>query len=372
MSKYQARIERLRGMLEELKIDSMIVSQPESRFYMSGYTGHDLPPRDSAGFLLVGAKEALLLTDPRTTEQAESEATDFEVVSYGGGVRASEKLVEVVQKIGSTRVGFESVHLPHIMWETFQRALAGQASMVPQKDCVDRLRAAKDPAELADLQKAIDILDECWIHVARHELRPGRTENEISAEITRYLEAHNSTTSFPSIVASGPNASRPHHSPTDRVIEEGEPIKMDIGAMWNGYCSDMTRTVCIGEPTAKLVEIYNLVLEAQQKASREVRVGMTGVEADALARDVIKAAGYGDNFTHSLGHGIGLEVHEPPTLSIRGEEPLVENMVFSIEPGVYIPGWGGVRIEDLVVLGASGARTMTKSPKGLKLSEVLA
>jgi Xaa-Pro aminopeptidase len=156
------------------------------------------------------------------------------------------------------------------------------------------------------------------------------------------------------------------------VIEEGEPIKMDIGAMWNGYCSDMTRTVCIGEPTAKLVEIYNLVLEAQQKASREVRVGMTGVEADALARDVIKAAGYGDNFTHSLGHGIGLEVHEPPTLSIRGEEPLVENMVFSIEPGVYIPGWGGVRIEDLVVLGASGARTMTKSPKGLKLSEVLA
>jgi Xaa-Pro aminopeptidase len=182
-----------------------------------------------------------------------------------------------------------------------------------------------------------------------------------------YLLEHADGPSFPSIVASGPNASMPHAVPTERRIEAGEVLKIDIGALSHGYCSDMTRTVCLGRPRdPRLSELHAIVLEAQEQAERNVRPGMTGREADALAREVIAQAGYGDAFTHSLGHGIGLEVHEPPWLSpSRGDAVLQPGMVFSIEPGIYLPGWGGVRIEDLVVLEDDGARVLSGSPKSL-------
>ena len=185
-----------------------------------------------------------------------------------------------------------------------------------------------------------------------------------------YLIEHADGPSFPSIVASGPNASVPHAVPSDRRIREGEVLKIDIGARSNGYCSDMTRTVCLGPPQdSRLAELHALVLEAQQHAERHVRPGMTGREGDALARDVISRAGYGQAFTHGLGHGIGLEVHEPPWLSqSRGEQVLQPGMVFSVEPGVYLPGWGGVRIEDLVVLEPAGARVLCRSPRDLGVS----
>ncbi len=384
MSAYASRIERLRALFDEAKIDGMLISQPESRFYLSGYTGHDLPPRDSAGYLMIGKAGAWLLTDPRTSEQAENEAKDYTVVAYNVNARQSQRFIEGVQELGITKLGFESIHLPHAFWVAFSDAVGEKGAegkdgpipgpgveLVPLKDIVDKLRIRKDTQELTDLQAAIDVLDDCFMHLAKNELRVGRTEKEIALAVEQYLQSRGSTTSFPSIVASGPNSSMPHAVPTDRQIQEGEPITIDIGAMVNGYCSDMTRTICIGTPTEKLREIHQLVLEAQETAERGITNGMTGKDADALARDYLAEAGYGDAFTHGLGHGIGLEVHEPPSLSLRGSEtPLSDGMVFSVEPGIYLPGWGGVRIEDLVVMEGAGVRVLCRSPKALALEEV--
>jgi Xaa-Pro aminopeptidase len=371
MSPHRDRMDRLRAFFEEAEIDALLVSQPESRFYLSGYTGHDLPPRDSAGYLVIGREGCVLLTDPRTSEQAEQEAPDYEVVVYTPGTRSTERMAETVEKLGIKRLGFESIHLPYAVWAAFGEAIKDKgAELVPQKDLVDRLRVAKDEAELRSLQAAIDVLDDCFEHIVRNELRVGRTEKEIAAEVEAYLRSRGSATSFPSIVASGPNASMPHAVPTDRQIQEGEPITIDIGAVVDGYCSDMTRTVCIGEPSEKLREVYDLVLRAQLRAEEEIKRGMTGKEADAIARDFLKEVGYGEQFSHGLGHGIGLEVHELPWVSLRGEAPLEKGMVFSVEPGVYIPGWGGVRIEDLVLMGEDGVRVLCRSPKDLTVAEV--
>lgn len=386
MSAYQARIERLRALFTEAEIDGMLISQPESRFYLSGYTGHDLPPRDLAGYLMIGKAGAVLLTDPRTDEQAANEAPDYKVVAYTPTARQGQRLIESAKELGITKLGFESIHLPHAIWQSFTDVLGEKGvesaeppipgpgvTLIPQKDIVDKLRITKDAAEMADLQAAIDVLDDCFMHIARNELRVGRTEKEIALAVEQYLQSRGYTTSFPSIVASGPNASMPHAVPTDRQVQEGEPITIDIGANVNGYCSDMTRTVCIGTPDEKLREIHHLVLTAQETAERGIRNGMTGKDADALARDYLAEMGYGEQFTHGLGHGIGLEVHEPPSLSIRGSETaLEEGMVFSVEPGIYLPGWGGVRIEDLVVMEGKAVRVLCRSPKALELAEVIA
>ncbi|HEV7664973.1 MAG TPA: M24 family metallopeptidase, partial [Chloroflexota bacterium] len=212
-------------------------------------------------------------------------------------------------------------------------------------------------------------LDRCLADVLGR-IEPGLTERQIARMVELYLLEHADGSSFPSIVASGPNASVPHAVPSDRRIREGEPLKIDIGARANGYCSDMTRTVCLGQPRdPRVEEVHAIVLAAQERAEREIRPGMSGREGDRLAREVITSAGYGDAFVHSLGHGIGLEVHELPWVSqSRGDDLLRAGMVFSIEPGIYIPGWGGVRIEDLVVLEPDGPRVLCHAPKDLILS----
>ena len=199
------------------------------------------------------------------------------------------------------------------------------------------------------------------------------TERKVARMIEDYFREHADGPSFSSIVASGPNASMPQAVVSDRQIQPGEPITIDIGAKWQGYCTDMTRTVCLGPAPDKLKEIYEIVLRAQEAVEQALKPGMTGQQADAIARDIIKEAGYGDNFGHGTGHGIGLEVHEPPGLSpARGEDVLKPGMVFSVEPGIYLPGWGGVRIEDLVLMTEDGAEVLSKSPKRLELTEVAA
>jgi Xaa-Pro aminopeptidase len=360
------RLERVREALERQGLDGFLVSQPESRFYFSGYAGHDLPPRDSAGYLLVTRDKALLLTDPRTTEQAQQEAPLYEVVTYATGSRGPESVGQTARQLGLSRLGFESIHLPYAIWQEISRHTE---SLVPTEALVDGLRIVKDAEELAALQQAVDVLDRCLAHVLSG-LEPGLNERQIARRIELFLIEHADGPSFPSIVASGPNASIPHAVPSERPIAEGEPLKIDIGARVGGYCSDMTRTVCLGQPRdGRLVELHALVLEAQEHVERSLRPGMTGREADGLARELLERAGYAEAFSHGLGHGIGLEVHEPPWLSqSRGDEPLRSGMVFSVEPGVYLPGWGGVRIEDLVVLEPTGARVLSRSPKGLQLS----
>ena len=363
------RVQRLRSAFEARGIDALVVSQPESRYYLSGYTGHDLPPRDSAGYLVIGSSQALLLTDPRTTQQAESEAPEFEVITYSSGSLGPQAVAEAASNLGARRVGFESIHLPYAIFEDIRRDLPDSVDFVGVADIVDELRIIKDAQELRALQDAIDVLDLCLAHVVQR-LEPGMSERQVARMVELYLIEHADGPSFPSIVASGPNASVPHAVPSDRRLQEGEVIKIDIGARASGYCSDMTRTLCLGQPNdSRLLELHALVLEAQQHAERELRPGMTGRQGDSLARDVIARGGYGQAFTHSLGHGIGLEVHEPPWLSqSRGDGVLRPGMVFSVEPGVYLPGWGGVRIEDLVVLEQDGARVLCHSPKDLVVS----
>ncbi len=364
------RLARLRQGLQTHRLDGLLVSQPESRYYLSGYTGHDLPPRDSAGYLLITQREALLLTDPRTSEQAEQESPDFEVHTYGAGNRGPMAVAETARKLGITRLGFESIHLPHAIWSTIASDLGSSVEFSPVTALIDELRVVKDAQELADLQEAIDVLDRCLAEVLSH-FEPGISEREVARMVEQYLIEHADGPSFPAIVASGPNGSVPHAVPSDRRISAGEAVTIDIGARARGYCSDMTRTVCIGSPAdSRVSEVYAIVLEAQLEAERSIRPGMTGREADSLARDVIARAGYANDFTHGLGHGIGLEVHEPPWVSqSRGEAPLEVGMVFSVEPGIYLPGWGGVRIEDLVVLEPAGTRVLCHSPKDLILPE---
>jgi Xaa-Pro aminopeptidase len=363
---HSQRLERLRASLGSDGLDGLLVSQPESRYYLSGYTGHDLPPRDSAGYLLIGAKQALLLTDPRTTEQAQQQATEFEVMKYDSGNRGPQAVAGLAASLGMRRLGFESIHLPYGIWDEIHKNLPASVDLVPVDRVVDDLRIVKDAEELACLQEAIDVLDRCLADVLRRA-EPGLTERDVARMVEIYLLEHADGPSFPSIVASGPHASVPHAVPTDRRIGEGEVLKIDIGARASGYCSDMTRSVCFGQPSdPRLVELHAIVLEAQERAEAELRPGMTGREGDALSREVIDKAGYGEAFLHSLGHGIGLEVHEPPWLSqSRGDDVLRPGMVFSVEPGIYLPGWGGVRIEDLVVLEEDGARVLCHSPKTL-------
>jgi Xaa-Pro aminopeptidase len=369
MSVYTERLTRLRAELDRRELDGILISQPESRFYLSGYTGHDLPPRDSAGYLLITKARAVLLTDPRTSEQAEREAVDYEVVAYPTRANAPAKIAEVSRSIGSRRLAFEPIHLPYSVWRDIGKHLDGSGvELVDAEAVVDKLRIVKDPVELRQLQAAVDVLDRCYAHVVRH-LQPGMSERQVARAVETYLLEHADGAAFPSIVASGPNGSMPHSAPTDRQIQEGEGITIDIGARVGGYCSDMTRTIVIGKPRdPKLPELYALVLQAQEYAERNVRPGMTGREADSLAREVIERAGYGEAFTHGTGHGIGLEVHEPPWLSrVLGDDPLETGMVFSIEPGIYLPGWGGIRIEDLVVLEERGPRVLCHSTKALTL-----
>ncbi len=364
---YAARLERLRAELGRRGVDGLLVSQPESRFYLSGYTGHDQPPRDSAGYLLIGRTEALLLTDLRTTEQAGQE-TSYEVVAYPTRSLAPASVAERARRLGIGRLAFEAIHLPYATWRSLAAEMP-EVEMVGLDDVVDRLRVTKDPAELAALQAAVDVLDRCFEHLIGW-IEPGMTERQVAREVEQYLIEHADGPSFPSIVASGPNGSMPHAVPTDRAIREGEGVTIDIGARVAGYCSDMTRTICLGEPAdPKLRDVHAVVLAAQEAAEAGIRPGMTGREGDSIARDVLAKACYAEAFTHSLGHGIGLEVHEPPWLSrVQGDETLEPGMVFSVEPGVYLPGWGGVRIEDLVVMEPSGPRVMCRSPKNLTLS----
>lgn len=366
-SAHLARLDRLRGLIEARGLDGLLISQPESRFYLSGYSGHDLPPRDSAGYLLVTPNRALLFTDPRTAEQAEREAPAFELVTYQTGIFAPASIAEQARRLALGRLGFEAAHLPYATWDSIAGALAGSGSTLEKTDgLVDELRVAKDVVELRQLQRAVDVLDACFAHL-RGWLAPGLSERRVAREVVQFLVEHADGPAFAPIVASGPHGSMPHAVPTDRRLEPGDAVTLDIGARVEGYCSDMTRTLCVGEPRdAKVREVHAIVLEAQARAQRDIRPGMTGKAADALAREVIAAAGYGEAFTHSLGHGIGLEVHEPPWVShLRGDAVLRAGMVFSLEPGIYLPGWGGVRVEDLVVLEPTGPRLLGHAPNGL-------
>ena len=348
------RLYKLRIRLQQEEIDAILISQAENRRYLSGFTG-------SAGFLLVSQDKALLATDSRYTEQAENQAPDFEIFPIFGDM--SQWFAELTSLVKRKRIGIET---DDISYSTYQRIIgaAGGKQIIPTEGIVESLRAIKDDEEVRCIRKAAEISDAAFEKVAQ-ALRPGMTEREAAWELEKAMrEGGSESVPFDIIVASGPNAAMPHHRPAERVMQKGEPVVIDMGARVNGYASDLSRTICLGDKGDKRFDkIYDLVLGAQLTAIATIEAGMTGELADSLAREVIEQGRYGENFGHGLGHGIGLAPHELPRLG-RGSRDILDNgMVFSIEPGIYVNGWGGVRIEDLVTLREGKIEVISKAKK---------
>lgn len=356
-----ARLERFRAKLADQRLDGFLVTDPSNRFYLSGYSAHDHAPNESAGVLLVGQTEAVLLTSPNNTDWAAAEAPDFKVAPWKRPWTTT--VAERIQGLGWKRVGFEDDALTFSVHRDLSNALSGIAELVPTHGAVDHLRRVKDDAELAVLARALAITDRVFAAVAA-ALRPGMTERAVADMIEEGFRTEGADGSaFPPSVASGPHAARPHHRPTERPIQEGEPVTIDLGAHVAGYNGDLTRTIWLGEPDDLLRGVYNVVFEAQAAALAGLQPCLTGKDGDALARRVIEAAGYREQFVHGLGHGLGIRVHEGPSLGATSSDVLQAGEVMTVEPGIYIPGWGGVRLEDVVVITAQGCRNLTTAPK---------
>ena len=355
-----SRLDALRAKFESSEIDGILIGSDENRRYVSGFVG-------TAGNLIITADEAVLATDFRYIEQAGKQAPDFRVLRVGGG--NPNWLTDLLSELGIRRLGFESQHMTVATHERLSRAFAEAGngdgvSLVSTAGLVEEQRAVKDEAEMALLQRAVDIADRAFEEVSR-VLKDGMTEREVAWLLERTMrELGADSVSFETIVAAGPNAALPHHRADDTPLRNGQPLIIDMGARYEGYCSDLSRTLCIGGNEDDMFrKVYGTVLRAQQTAIDAVRSGMTAGEADGLARAVIEEAGYGDKFGHSTGHGVGLEVHERPGVGPNSPVVLEDGMPFTVEPGIYISGWGGVRIEDIVVLEQGKARVISHAPK---------
>jgi Xaa-Pro aminopeptidase len=338
------RIDHLRPLLEA----PLLVTTPVNVQYLTGF-------ESSNAALLIDDSRALLFSDFRYAEAAR----DVQGVEF---VEVERHLIRGVSGHVNGRVAFESAHLPYAAWEELQRT---GAELVPSAGLVERLRAVKSAEELERIERATEITNGAYERLAQERF-VGRTERDIAWIFDSFqheLGAHASA--FPTLVASGPNGAIPHAHTGDRVIERGETVVVDAGAVFEGYVSDCTRTFVTGELTDELQRAYDVCLEAQLAALDAVRIGVTGNDADAVARAEITDAGFGKNFGHGLGHGVGLLVHEAPTLRPESADVLEQNNVVTVEPGIYLPGLGGIRIEDLVVVRDDGPVILTSFPKEL-------
>lgn len=347
------RVKQLREKLQSHGLSAMLVASPINRRYLTGFTG-------SAGYVLITREQSYLLTDFRYMTQAPQQAAGFKVVEHGAKVMDTVK--ELLTTEGITSFGFEQEHVTYAVFAAYTEQLK-PVSLVPVSGLVEELRIFKDSEELKVMQRAADLADATFSHVLSI-VETGKTEREIDLQMEMFMRSHGATSSsFDTIVASGERSALPHGVASERVIQGDEFITFDFGALLDGYCSDLTRTIAVGTPDPKLKEIYDIVLEAQLHALDHIKPGMTGREADALARDIITKYGYGDYFGHSTGHGLGMEVHESPRLSKLSDDVLKPGMVVTVEPGIYLPGLGGVRIEDDIVITETGIHILTSSSK---------
>lgn len=351
------RLQKLRQELSKQEIDGILVSQPENRHYLSGFDG-------SSGYLLITTQDTVLAVDFRYLEQAKVQAPDYQLFRTTGSM--SDWFPRLAAEHNLSRLGFESGHITFSTHRQLSAILSKAQSgltFVPVDGLVEGIRAIKEPEEIELITRAAEISDKALEYI-RNRAYPGMTENEMAWEIEKFLREHDSQSlPFTVIVASGPNSALPHARPSQRQINSGEPVLIDIGARFDGYSSDLTRTICLGTPDNTFNRIYDIVLGAQLTAIAIIKEGMSGDEADALARVVIEEAGYAEAFGHALGHGVGMVTHEQPRLGPNSTELLASRMVFTIEPGIYVPGWGGIRIEDLVTMEDSKIRVISKAEK---------
>jgi Xaa-Pro aminopeptidase len=351
------RVAALLDGLTAAHLDGLLLTGLSNIRYLTGFSG-------SSALLVVSPRDVVLITDFRYQTQVAEEVGDFARVVIEPSSLWTGLWQQLAQMGGVQVLGFETAHLLH---RDFQRLLEAGARWQwrPTVDLVETLRERKDESEVGLIERAADVATDA-LEATLSQVRVGMTELEVAGILEKALrDAGSEGFPFPSIVASGPRAALPHAHSSPRPLEPGDFLLMDFGAVVGGYCSDVTRTVVVGTASAEQREVYDVVREANAMASAQVRSAMTGRDADALARDYIDRAGYGAQFGHSLGHGIGLEVHEAPRLARTAEGALAEGAVVTIEPGIYRPGWGGVRIEDDVVLEADGPRVLTEFPREL-------
>jgi Xaa-Pro aminopeptidase len=349
------RVQSLRVQLAEKGLDGILITSPFNRRYISGFSG-------TAGYLLITENKALLITDFRYTEQATEQAPLFEIVRHSATI--VEELARKIDELKLKKVGFERQYVSYAVYEDLISA-SPEVDWVGVQGIVESIRMVKSAEELQTIKEACTIADKAFGHIVSY-IKPGVTEQEVALELEFFMRKLGaSSTSFDTIVASGYRSALPHGVASDKVIQQGEFVTLDYGAYYKGYVSDITRTIAVGEPSDKLKEIYQTVLQAQLAGVSQIKAGMSGKEADALTRDIIRDAGYGEYFGHSTGHGIGLEVHEGPGLSSKSDVILKTGMVVTVEPGIYISQLGGVRIEDDVVITENGCEILTHSPKDL-------
>ena len=340
--------------MSEHGIQGMLISKPENRRYFSGFSG-------STGFLLISEHESKLLTDFRYIEQATAQAKQYEILRYTAN--PYELLIGITSKLGVTTIGFESDFVTYDMYTKLAESMPNLHLLPVQ---IDELRMIKDRDEVAAIRKAVEIADSAFLHILSF-IKPGISEQAVALELEYQMgKLGAEKPAFDTIVASGKRGALPHGKATQKIIQTGDLVTMDFGAVYQGYHSDITRTLCMGTATEKQRELYEIVLTAQLAGVQAVRIGKTGKEIDAVARKIIADAGFGDYFGHGLGHGLGLHIHEDPRLSPASSQTvLLENMVVTVEPGIYLPEWGGIRIEDTVLVSADGCQILTASSKHL-------
>jgi Xaa-Pro aminopeptidase len=353
---HQLRRTRLSERLPDLEVDAVLITDPSNVRYLTGFTG-------SNGQVLVTAGEATFFTDGRYTEQARHEAPDLETVTYRSSIEPA--LGERCAAIGATRVGFEAHAVTVRLHQRAVEALPA-LELIPVGDAVGRLRWIKDREEVELLRQAQATTDEAFEEILEF-LAVGQSERQVALELERLLRRDGADAlSFDSIVAFGDHAAQPHHEPCHRLLEEGDVIKMDFGALREGYHADFTRTVAFGEPAAELKKVHDVVREAQQMGIDAIAPGVSGAAVDRAARSVIEEAGYGEAFAHGLGHGVGLDIHEGPRLGREFEDhELPTGAVVTVEPGIYLPRLGGVRIEDMIEVTEDGGRAMSSATREL-------
>ena len=350
---FDKRIENLNNQINKQNLDGMYITNLTNVRYLTGFTG-------SAGSMLIINNEKHFFTDGRYIEQSKEQVKNCKIHIVGGAhfkFIADNNLIK-----NNCKLGFESDHMSVAFFDSLS-LLINNVEWVQCAQIIEKIAAVKDKFEIQSLQTAIDITDKVFMQIIP-ELKEGAKEIDIAAKIS-YLFKMNGAEgdSYDSIIGSGWLGALPHARPTDKAFEKGDFVVMDFGALYNGYHADMTRTVVIGKASDKHKEIYDIVLESQLAGIAKAKAGVTGAEVDHACRSIITKAGYGDKFIHSTGHGIGLEVHTYPRISSINKKPLLENYVITIEPGIYLEGWGGVRIEDDCLINKDQCTPLNQSTK---------
>ncbi len=356
---FKQRIAGLRKKMAEKNMDTIIILSDENRMYLSGYTGVDGSYNETAGMLIITKNDLILACDPRYDTQAEKEAPLYSIICYEKNF--AEKLPEILKSVNASKIGFESERLTLNNYNAINKELKNaqvNIEIIPDNDMLKNLRIIKDEYEIATIKKALKIAEESFLQLKKL-IKPGMTEKQVAWTFEKIMRENGADAlSFDVIMAGGKNSALPHAIPSNRKINNNEPLIIDFGVRLDGYCSDTTRTLIMGKPTDEFEKIYNIVFQAQKMAIEKIKPGVKASSIDKIARDYIDNTEYKGRFGHGLGHGVGIVIHEAPRLSRLDDSILEPGMIVTVEPGIYVPGWGGIRLENMIQVTNTGANVL--------------